>query len=205
MNRCSVEYQISKPLSSMRTTRLSPGQYYHLYNRGVNRQPIFFCDENWLFFVRRLRHYFNPELAEIIAYCLMPNHYHLLVYVKCEDAGREVMQPFTVSYTKAINKQQQRSGHLFQGPFEAKHVNRDAYLKWLTRYIHLNPVEAGLVAAPADWVYSSYREYIGLRQGTLPSPEIVVSQFPSIEAYREFVESSARVEAGLAAELLFEE
>ena len=189
----------------MRTTRLSPGQYYHLYNRGVNRQPIFFCDENWLFFVRRLRHYFNPELAEIIAYCLMPNHYHLLVYVKCEDAGREVMQPFTVSYTKAINKQQQRSGHLFQGPFEAKHVNRDAYLKWLTRYIHLNPVEAGLVAAPADWVYSSYREYIGLRQGTLPSPEIVVSQFPSIEAYREFVEASARVEAGLAAELLFEE
>ena len=153
----------------------------------------------------KANYYFEPELAEIVAYCLMLNHYHLLVYVKCEDAGREIMQPFTVSYTKAINKQQQRSGHLFQGPFEAKRVDRDAYLKWLTRYVHLNPVAAGLVTTPADWVYSSYREYIGLRQGTLPRPEIVMSQFPAVQAYVEFVESTERADAGLDASLLFEE
>ena len=178
-------------LRPMRTTKLVAGQYYHIYNRGVNRQPIFFCADNWAFFVRKVRQYFKAELVEIVAYCLMPNHYHLLVYIKCDDAGLEIMQPFTVAYTKAVNKQQQRSGHLFQGPFEAKHVNRDAYLKRLTRYIHLNPVAAGLVAAPADWVYSSYREYVGLRQGTLPMPDIVLSQFPSVQAYRRSVADKA--------------
>jgi len=91
------------PLHPMRTTKLVAGQYYHIYNRGVNRQPIFFCDDNWVFFLRKLRQYFKEELAEIVVYCLMPNHYHLLVYIKCDDAGLEIMQPFTVSYTKAVN------------------------------------------------------------------------------------------------------
>ena len=130
---------------------------------------------------------------------------YLLVYIQCDDAGLGIVQLFVVSYTKAVNKQLQRSGHLFQGSFDARHVNCDAYPKWLTRYIHLNPVMAGLVGAAADWVYSSSREFIGLRQGMLPSPDIILSQFPSVQAYKEFVESPLHIEAGLEAEWLVEE
>ena len=189
----------------MRSTQIVAGQTYHFYNRGVDRRPIFMCDENWRFFLRRMHEYFVPDAIVIIAYCLMPNHYHLLMRVVDDDVARIVMQPFTVSYAKAINKQEGRSGPLFQGPFQAKLVDQDAYLKWLSRYIHLNPVAAGLASIPADWAYSSYRDYIGLRHGTLPNPEIVLSQFPSRQAYAEFMEESVRPEAGLATSVLFQE
>ena len=165
------------------------GQVYHIFNRGVNRQPIFFCPENWGFMVRLLRRYFRPDLIDIIAYCLMPNHYHLLVCLKVDNLSRRVMQPFGVSYTKAVNKQQGRVGPVFQGPFQAVQVDGNEQLVHLSRYIHLNPVCAGLVAAPEAWAFSSYRDYVGLRQGTLPRPDDVLALFPSREAYRTFVET----------------
>ena len=167
----------------------TPGYTYHIYTRGVNRQPIFFANHNWGFFIRCLRQYFTPEKVIIIAYCLMPNHYHLLVRILCDDFGLSVMQPFSTSYTKAINKEQNRVGSLFQGRYKGKQVDKDGYLLHLSRYIHRNPVTAGLVAHPADWQFSSYRDYVGLRQGTLPNPDIVLSQLPSVAAYAEYVET----------------
>ena len=164
------------------------GQCYHLYNRGVNRQPIFLCDKNWGFFIQRLRRYFTPANADILAYCLMPNHYHLLVQLETDDLSQRVMQPLTGSYTKAINKQQGRVGPLFQGPFQAVSLDTDAYLIQLSRYIHWNPVAAGLVERPEAWVFSNYRDYIGLREGTLPVTDVVLSQFPSRQAYQSFVQ-----------------
>ena len=171
----------------------TPGHYYHIYNRGVNRQPIFFAKRNWGFFIERLREYFTARNAIIIAYCLMPNHYHLLVRALCDDFGHAVMQPFSTSYTKAVNKEQTRVGALFQGRYKGRHVENEGYLLHLSRYIHRNPVTAGLVTHPADWHFSSYRDYVGLRQGTLPQPEIVLSQFvlsqfASAAAYAAYVE-----------------
>jgi REP element-mobilizing transposase RayT len=101
----------------MRKTPLLAEHYYHVYNRGVNFEKIFFVQENWEYFLRRLRRYFDPSDVELVAYCLMPNHYHMLVYLKANDFGRKVMHPFSISYTKAINKQQGRVGPLFQSPF----------------------------------------------------------------------------------------
>ena len=161
----------------MRQEQIVQGQYYHIYNRGVNYQPIFFNRGNWVFFLRRLRENLVDGAAEVIAYCLMLNHYHFLMRVQTEDFGKNVMQPFTVSYTKAINKQQGRVGPLFQGPFQAKIVKEDRYLLHLSRYIHLNPVSAGLVKNPADWEFSSYQEYTGLRAGTLPKTDLVLNYF----------------------------
>jgi REP element-mobilizing transposase RayT len=131
-----------------RKTKFQAGQVYHLYNRGVNRHPIFFCAENWGFMLRLFRRYFRPDLIDILAYCLMPNHYHLMVRLKVDDVGRQVMQPWGVSYTKAVNKQQNRVGPIFQGPFQAVHVPRDEHLIHLSRYIHLNPVR--LLPLPGD-------------------------------------------------------
>jgi putative transposase len=163
------------------------GEYYHLYNRGNNLQPIFFERENYMFFLHRLREYLAADAIEIVTYCLMPNHYHLLVHLLTDDLSG-MMQPFSLSYTKAINKRYARVGSLFQGRFKAVHVDRNEYLLHLSRYIHLNPVAATLVQRPEDWAFSSYLEFIGSRHGTLPQPDIVLSQFRSQNAYRAFVE-----------------
>ena len=164
-------------------------QYYHIYNRGVNRQPIFFCDDNWGFFLSRLRQHLKRELVDVVAYCLMPTHYHLLLFLKTDYPFSKLMRPFGVSYSKAVNRQQGRTGPLFQGPFRAKLIDKDEYLLHLSRYLHLNPVAGGVEQHPEDWSFSSYRDYIGLRNGTLPVPDVVLRHFASREAYKYFVEA----------------
>ena len=176
----------------MRKVKLIPEHYYHVYNRGVDGSMIFFKEKNWNFFLRRWRKYCFPEFVETIAYCLMPTHYHFLLYIKSEDFGHKVMQPFLMSYAKAINAQENRSGHLFQGSFQAKLVDTEAYLSHLTRYIHLNPVEASYVDDPAEWAYSSYLEYAGLRDGTLPKTDVVLENFDSRAEYIDFVEGGVQ-------------
>lgn len=185
-----------------RKVMFQEGHVYHVYNRGVNRQSIFFCEENWGFMLRLFRRYFVPDLVDILAYGLMPNHYHLMVRLKVDDFGEQVMQPWSVSYTKAVNKQQGRVGPIFQGPFQAVHVSRDEQMMHLSRYIHRNPVDAGLVATAEAWSFSSYKDYIGLREGTLPRPDDVLGLFPSRQAYREFVE--AEQDAAVIADMLLE-
>jgi putative transposase len=199
-----------------RTIPLVAGNTYHVYNRGNNRQKIFVERDNYLFFLRRVRQYLRgePETSEvlktldvwvdIVAYCLMPNHFHLLVCPQDGELSRR-MQRLGISYTKAMNKRYNRSGALFEGQFQAVHVDRDEYLVHLSRYIHLNPVEAGLCGRPEDWEFSSYRDYAGLRQGTLPRSDMVLEQFSSRDDYRAFVESFRQDELEVISHLLFED
>jgi hypothetical protein len=118
----------------------------------------------------------------------MSMHFHLLVRLQ-EDIYLRGMQRLSISYTKAINKRYHRVGALFQGQFQAVHVDSNEYLLHLSRYLHLNPMIAGLVKRPEAWEFSSYRDYIGLRQGTLAVPGIVLGQFESPHEYQEFVEA----------------
>lgn len=170
-----------------RKTAFVTGSYYHLYNRGHNRQNIFFERENYLFFLTQFRHYFiEDEVLDVIAYCLMPNHYHFLVQLRKDNLSFK-MQGFTLSYTKAMNRRYELCGSLFQGRFQAILVGQTDYLLTLTRYIHLNPVKAGFVDRPEEWEFSSYPEYIGVRQGTLPKLDALGHQWRSPQTYQAFM------------------
>jgi putative transposase len=167
-----------------RRTPFQAGNFYHIYNRGNNRQNIFFDRENYLHFLRLMREHLANNGVDILAYCLMPNHYHFLVYLQ-DDNLSAAMHRLSVAYTKGINKRFDRCGALFQGRFQSIHVNDTNYLIHLSRYIHLNPVKAGFVDRPEEWEFSSYREYARLRSGTLPQMEYLKLQFQD-EIDREF-------------------
>src|SRR5688572_24256980 len=109
-----------------RTIPLIAGNYYHLYNRGHNRDTIYFEPENYLFFLRRLREYVTSEHASVIAYALMPNHFHLMIQAQTDNVSH-AMQLLSISYTKAINARYARTGAVFQGAFQAKPIDRDEY------------------------------------------------------------------------------
>jgi hypothetical protein len=117
----------------------------------------------------------------------MPNHYHLLVQCKTNEVS-EAMQRLSMAYTKAMNRRYNRVGSLFQGQFQAIAVDSDEYLYHLTRYIHLNPVKAGIVTHPESWEFSSYLEYARTRAGTLPQLGVLQQQFASESQYQKFLE-----------------
>src|SRR5579872_2945114 len=137
-----------------RRVELQIGEFYHVYNRGVDGQPTFFDPDNYGFFLRKLRQFVTQRsvspAADVVAYCLMPNHYHLLLQVVGDELS-VAMQSFLQAYVQAINRRRERTGPLFDSRFQAIHVDRREYLLHLSRYIHLNPVEARLAKHPEDW------------------------------------------------------
>jgi REP-associated tyrosine transposase len=187
-----------------RKVNFRAGEYYHVYNRGHNRDDIFFERENYLFFLRKVRDHLTRECCDVITYCLMPNHYHRLVKLRTPEFSKAMMS-FGLSYVKAINKRFERFGPLFQGPFSAIHVDDEPYLIHLSRYIHLNPVAADFVEHPEDWEYSSYRDFVGMRKGTLPSPQTILAQFDSVEGYQRFVKNGIGKDDRQISHLIFDE
>jgi putative transposase len=164
------------------------GQYYHIYNRGVERRRIFSSDENYRFLLRRIKEFLPEYAITFIAYCLMPNHYHFLLHPEKDGSIGPFLQRLFNSYTQAFNKQEKRSGTLFEGRAKSVPIDESSYLFHISRYIHLNPVVAGIVKKPEDWSYSNYQEFIGLRQGTLYDAAFVREQFGTPDEYRKFVE-----------------
>ena len=138
------------------------GGIHHVMNRGVDRQPIFFADADRVEFGRRLAHIHDEYGVETLAYCLMGNHYHLLL---CTPRGRlsAAMQHLAGVYTRHVNDRLDRDGPLFRGRFHSITVTTDNYLLAATRYIHRNPLDLTGVSSPASYRWSSYRSYLGLR------------------------------------------
>jgi len=164
-----------------------PGSYYHIYNRGRSRLSIFLEKDNYLFVLRKIKHYLPILELKMIAYCLMPNHYHFLVYQEGEQRAGLLPQRVFNSYSKAYNKRYEHSGTLFEGNYHVKLIGSENHLLHLCRYIHGNPVKDGLVASPADWPYSNYLEWINQRGGSIYDPAFVHENFSTPAAYRTFV------------------
>ncbi len=153
-----------------------PGAFYHVILRGNARQDIFFEDDD--------RHRFYLLLQEgterfrhcIHAFCLMTNHVHLLVQVADVPLSR-IIQNLSFRYTRWANWRQGKSGHLFQGRYKAILVDADEYLLELVRYLHLNPVRAGMAGDPMDFPWSSHRAYCGRESIPWLSADLTLSAF----------------------------
>jgi hypothetical protein len=152
---------------------LHQGHFYHIYNRGNNRETLFRTPENYRFFLQRYSQHIEP-VAATYAYCLLPNHFHFLNYIRTEEEQhqwhrenerRGLWQPLDprhpyknlfISYAMAYNRQQKRTGSLFQRPYKRKHIDSEKHFMTLVTYIHRNPQTHGLVDDFREWPWSSF-------------------------------------------------
>ena len=172
------------------------GHVYHIINRS--NEKIFYCNENYLFFIRKIRRHLEP-ICEIIAWCLMPNHFHLIIMANAQstnftgESHRPGTQLFSKnlgivlsSYTRAINNSNRRRGKLFGHKTKALQITHrnENYLLNCIHYIHHNPLDSGIVNKLEDWEYSSYLDYSGKRNGTLINRDLIRDIF-NIESLSE--------------------
>ncbi len=137
-------------------------------------------------------HYVRKKLPEgsfsLVTYCLMLNHFHLLIKQDKDIPISKLVSKVCTSYSKYFNKKYERVGALFQDQFKYSHVDNNEYLLWLSAYIHLNPMVIGI----NDWKWSSYPEYLGKESKCLCKREIITDQMGSVGKYEEFVNTSLR-------------
>src|SRR3989339_312347 len=192
----------------LRRTPLVTGEYYHIYNRGVEKREIFSDKEDYSHFLkllyicnsiksitlREIGKNFDREntIVDIGAYCLMPNHFHLLCHEKIENGISLFMKKLLTAYAMYFNKKYERSGVLFQGRFKSEHASTDKYLKYLYAYIHLNPAKLKepkwrelrnrsskeLLNFVKNYPYSSLYEYLN-KKIKVTNPEVFPSYFPN--------------------------
>jgi putative transposase len=175
-----------------------PNLPYHIYNRGTNKQKIFFNNANYIFFLQKIKQEWKPY-GEILCYCLMPNHFHFMLVpneegCKCISLGgkethlqnlSKTIGKTLSSYTKAINIQNKTTGNLFQKKTKAKLLmddnstikvlSKQEYLTTCFHYIHQNPLQSKLVIDLKDWIYSTYADYYNDRNGTLINKNLAMS------------------------------
>jgi putative transposase len=177
---------------STRTPLLqSKGQYFHVYNRGVNRENIFFREQDYRLFLRIASQCLDGIGMVILAYCLMPNHFHFALRQDEPYAMPQFFKQLCETYAKATNAINGRVGHLFQGPYKPKLVHEPETLSHLSRYIHRNPVEANMVSDPNQWEYSSSREYCGLRPPSFAETSIILDHLGGPEHYRDYLSNAS--------------
>jgi putative transposase len=147
--------------------QLQPETLYHIYNRGNNQRPVFLQERNYNFFIQKAFNELSSHL-NFLAYCLMPNHFHFLVYTKGEFEAMKFsngMRTLLSSYTRAIQKQEHFTGSLFQQNTKYKEVLDNSYAHTCFHYIHQNPLKAKLVLRIEDWPHDSFNEYMGTVKG----------------------------------------
>ena len=169
------------------TDKLYEGCYYHIYNRGINGENLFLNSDNCDYFVKLYKKHVS-SLVDTYAYCLMKNHFHLLVYIKEVSFEKSISQIFSNmfnAYTKAFNNVNARHGSLFERPFKRKLIETQSHLIQTVFYIHNNPLKHGFTDRMTDWQYSSYNAYLS-SQKTLLKKEDCLSWFADINEFVQY-------------------
>ena len=168
------------------------GATYHITARGNNRNDIFRDEEDFKIYLIILEEallYFNNYNYEIIAYCLMDNHVHLLLKTGVEPPWRFIARVHSI-YARYFNKKYNYLGTLFQGRYSAEIIENDTYMLETSRYIHLNPVKARMVETPDEYKWCSYLIYVGEQEENFINSKIILNYFQyekRFKLYREFV------------------
>jgi putative transposase len=170
---------------------LAPGVLYHVIVRGNQRQKTFLSDGDYQAYLERLGRYRKRLGLTVYAYCLMPNHVHLLVETGAQPLSR-FMQGLQQAYTQYFNRKHRKIGHLFQGRYKAIVCERDKYLLSLIRYIHQNPVRAKLVGSIDEYRYSGHGAYAEGRVSEVLEPGRVLEMIGGRAGYRRFVQEGLK-------------
>jgi len=168
--------------------KYTDGNIYHVYNRGAHKARIFAIDDDYCRLLNLFKKYTQKYAVSLIAYCLMPNHYHLLLRQDLHGSISDFLKTSFNAFVQAINLLRKHSGTLFQGSAKGILVDSDDYTSQLVCYIHLNPVMAKLVKRPEDWEFSDYHEWIDIRKGKFFDPAFRDQYFHGGADYRRFVE-----------------
>ena len=202
--------------------------YYHLYNRGVNKGLIFSDEQDYKTFLYYLKLYLCSEKLQVeylklypsrklknycdrlklLAYCLMPNHFHLLVWQKDQDAINYFMRSLTVKYAMYFNKKYKRIGPLFQGVYKAVLVENEPQLIYLSKYIHRNPLKLTTSRVPEVYPYSSYQNYLGMFDQEWVSRGEILDLFSKSKfssSYKAFVEETDERDLFMVKNVVIEE
>ncbi|MEA4961018.1 REP-associated tyrosine transposase [Lutispora sp.] len=147
---------------------------YHIMLRGINRQNVFEDEQDIERLLETIKKYKEVSKCEIYAYCIMTNHFHMLVK-EVDESISDTIKRISSSYVFWYNKKYERCGHLFQERFKSETVENDEYFLIVLRYIHQNPMKAGIVKDIAQYKWSSYREYIG--KPNIISPDFALDMF----------------------------
>lgn len=182
-----------------------PGEYFHIFNRGNEKTNIFLDKDDFSFFLLRLRQNLQPSDKEkkicrnrflpegsfsLVCYCLMPNHFHLLLRQNKDLRTGTLLSRVCTSYSSYFNKKYQRVGHLFQDKFKQVLIDTNEYLVWVSAYIHQNPQVAGIVKIPENYQWSSYSAFIGIDNHLLCDDKVIIDQFGDRKEYKKFVSGS---------------
>lgn len=184
---------------TQRAAPFQPSSYYHVYNRGHNKQAIFIDYKDYARYLKRLKEYLKKHNVTLLAYCLMPNHIHLLLYQNGEESIDRFIHRVHTAFTMYFNKKYERVGAVFQGRFKAKLIETDEYLLHVSRYIHINPAEIlhaqgrTLNSQLEAFPWSSYGEYVKSRFTHVCNPTTILSYFSTAPihgktTYKSFVE-----------------
>jgi putative transposase len=215
--------------------------YYHVYNRGVEKRKIFLDKQDYNVFLSLLKYYLSPSNqsiehpltgydklkpirirpltnisseVDLLAYCLMPNHFHLLLKQKTKDGMTKLMRRVSTVYAMYFNKRYNRVGTLFQGRYKAALITKDTYLLHISRYIHLNPAELSVTGTdPVNYPYSSYKYYLREKHADWLKPDFILEFFInkdrlpfllSYPSYSKFLEQFLDKEESLLGKLILE-
>lgn len=169
---------------SRKTTLLQTvGGFFHVFNRGVNRQELFLHSSEYAFFVGLMARALSNAPINLHAYCLMPNHYHLIVEQTEAYAVSSFVKHVCEPFAKRQNMVHHRKGHYFEERYRMRLIEDPLYLLNISRYVHFNPVKARLSENPAQWPHSSCAEYLGLRPPTFVTTGTILGLAGGTEDY----------------------